>query len=246
MEVHPPEHPIHTWREFFIHMGTITLGLLIAIGLEQSVEWMHRRHERHQLHQDLIEETEANRHRIEVDIQENERMYRLFVAAYRGVKSGAPAQGVLRITLPVSVPHPNLDEVVAPSQTVWDTAKAAGTIRLLPSEEAQVFSRMNYEAERSFDAHDRAGDALRRASVVLDRYDIHPEAGQTFSLPVDARNEVLEALGMSQENLENTLYWLGAYLGACEAVLHHAESVDDMFPYMDRETKKISAEIAAH
>ena len=38
MEVHPPDHAIHSWRDFIIHIATIVVGLLIAIGLEQSVE----------------------------------------------------------------------------------------------------------------------------------------------------------------------------------------------------------------
>ena len=32
MEVHPPEHPIFTWKQFFVHMATVCLGLLIAPG----------------------------------------------------------------------------------------------------------------------------------------------------------------------------------------------------------------------
>ncbi len=38
LDVHPPEHTPHTWRDFFLHIATIVIGLLIAIGLEQSVE----------------------------------------------------------------------------------------------------------------------------------------------------------------------------------------------------------------
>jgi hypothetical protein len=45
MEVHPPEHPIFTWKQFFIHMATVCLGLLTALGLEQTVEYLHHRHE---------------------------------------------------------------------------------------------------------------------------------------------------------------------------------------------------------
>ena len=58
MEVHPPEHGIHSWRDFFVHMGTICLGLLIAIGLEQSAEALHRRHEAQELREDLRHEGE--------------------------------------------------------------------------------------------------------------------------------------------------------------------------------------------
>lgn len=34
MDIHAPEHPIHTWREFGIHIAVVTVGILIAIGLE--------------------------------------------------------------------------------------------------------------------------------------------------------------------------------------------------------------------
>ena len=45
LDVHPPHAPTHTWRDFLIHIATIVIGLLIAIGLEQSVEYLHHRHQ---------------------------------------------------------------------------------------------------------------------------------------------------------------------------------------------------------
>jgi len=60
MEVHPPRHAINNWRDFVLHMATIVLGLLIAISLEQSVEWLHRSEKRRQLQQDLREEMRSN------------------------------------------------------------------------------------------------------------------------------------------------------------------------------------------
>jgi hypothetical protein len=46
LDVHPPHHAVSSWGDFFIHLATITIGLLIAIGLEQTVEAIHHRHER--------------------------------------------------------------------------------------------------------------------------------------------------------------------------------------------------------
>jgi hypothetical protein len=40
LDVHPALHATTTWR-FFIHIATIVIGLLIAIGLEQTVELIH-------------------------------------------------------------------------------------------------------------------------------------------------------------------------------------------------------------
>ena len=45
LDVHPAHHAASSWKEFFIHIATIVLGLLIAVGLEQTVEYFHHRHE---------------------------------------------------------------------------------------------------------------------------------------------------------------------------------------------------------
>ncbi len=41
MEVHPPHQPIHTVRDFLLHIFTITIGLLIALGLEAESAILH-------------------------------------------------------------------------------------------------------------------------------------------------------------------------------------------------------------
>lgn len=58
LDVHPPHEPTHTWTDFFIHISTICVGLLIAIGLEQSVEAIHRHGERSDLVESLQHESE--------------------------------------------------------------------------------------------------------------------------------------------------------------------------------------------
>ncbi len=44
MEIHKPK-AAHSWREFLTEIGTITCGILIALGLEQAVEQVHWRDE---------------------------------------------------------------------------------------------------------------------------------------------------------------------------------------------------------
>ncbi|HMC90816.1 MAG TPA: hypothetical protein VKI45_00010 [Allosphingosinicella sp.] len=53
MEIHRPK-AAHSWREFLIEIGTIVLGILIALGLEQSIEALRERHLAHEA-QDAID-----------------------------------------------------------------------------------------------------------------------------------------------------------------------------------------------
>ncbi len=68
LDVHPPHHSTRTWSDFFIHIATICVGLLIAIGLEQSIEVLHRHHERIALQADLRTEATSNRQIIAHDL----------------------------------------------------------------------------------------------------------------------------------------------------------------------------------
>ena len=69
LEVHPPEHALHTWRDFSLHIATIVVGLLIAIGLEQTVEWFHHRHLVHEAHHNLRTEALVNQQKFVDDEQ---------------------------------------------------------------------------------------------------------------------------------------------------------------------------------
>jgi len=44
LEVHPPHKAFAGIREFLLHLLTITVGLLIAVGIERIVEWRHHEH----------------------------------------------------------------------------------------------------------------------------------------------------------------------------------------------------------
>lgn len=53
LAVHAPIGGIHTWNDFFIHSATFVIGLLIAVGLEQTVEHFHHRHEVSEIRESL-------------------------------------------------------------------------------------------------------------------------------------------------------------------------------------------------
>src|ERR1700758_4350146 len=68
IEVHPPHEKVHSWTQFFIHIAAITIGLLLALALEQTVEYFHHRHQREELEAALQRDGRANREYIQSDI----------------------------------------------------------------------------------------------------------------------------------------------------------------------------------
>jgi len=69
LDVHPPHEAVHTWKDFFLHVGTICVGLLIAIGLEQTVEFFHHRHQLEKAREELRDDVHANRHATELQLE---------------------------------------------------------------------------------------------------------------------------------------------------------------------------------
>jgi hypothetical protein len=78
LDVHPPHKPIESWREFFVHLITITIGLLIALGLEGTVEWMHHLHLVREARTNIRQEIAGNQKQIQKNLlsiqQDEERM----------------------------------------------------------------------------------------------------------------------------------------------------------------------------
>ena len=64
IDVHPPHSGIHGIRDFLVHLFTITVGLLIALGLEGCVERAHHRHLVHEAEQSLRTEIQNNANSI--------------------------------------------------------------------------------------------------------------------------------------------------------------------------------------
>jgi hypothetical protein len=64
MDVHPPHEPIRSWKDFTLHLLTITVGLLMALALEAAVQSLHHRH--------MVKEARANLRR---EMVENQRLY---------------------------------------------------------------------------------------------------------------------------------------------------------------------------
>lgn len=61
LDVHAPHERIHGFRDFLLHLLTITIGLLIALGLEGLVEMRHHHQLREEADSNMRREIEDNR-----------------------------------------------------------------------------------------------------------------------------------------------------------------------------------------
>ena len=92
LDVHAPHQTVHTWKDFLIHIAAITIGLLMALGLESTVEWLHHRHQAQQALELLRQELDQNRKVLEADIAEGDRMelnHRKALAVLHRLRAGS-------------------------------------------------------------------------------------------------------------------------------------------------------------
>jgi hypothetical protein len=134
LDVHPPHEAAHTWKDFFIHIITIVIGLLIAIGLEQTVEFFHHRHQMHAVRERIHDEVLVNQ-RI---LHEDERAAQLIVAH---MDSAMAAVHRIQVHHPAPAEPLNFEfDAQVAYDAAYTNAKESGTLSLMPYEEAAMYS----------------------------------------------------------------------------------------------------------
>lgn len=136
LDVHPPHESVHTWRDFLIHIGTITLGLFIALSLEGFIESMHHRH--------LVVEAREN---IHSEIEENRQQLAQNVDSLQ--KDAARMKQNILIIRQLRdhphTPHATLHFEVAWygfEDAAWHTARDTGALSYMPFNEVQRLSEL--------------------------------------------------------------------------------------------------------
>jgi hypothetical protein len=133
LDVHSPHGAAHTWKDFWIHLGTISIGLLIAIGLEQSVEAIHRLDERHRLEEDLQLEARKNLILMDIDNQYFDATLPWLIQLRNKVEEMRDSGGKVKFDY---LPAPKTSGLFWPDAPYWNTAKESAEVGLLPRDEA--------------------------------------------------------------------------------------------------------------
>jgi hypothetical protein len=123
MDIHKPK-PWRGLREFLKEIGTIVVGVLIALGAEQTVEWLHRQHEVGEAREVLREEMAGDARLAKLRLEETPCMQALLDRAAAWADGGPPPiwrsydLGVLNVSAwdeakTAAVPHMPLKERIA-------------------------------------------------------------------------------------------------------------------------------------
>jgi hypothetical protein len=231
LDVHPPHHPTHGWRDFFIHIATITIGLLIAVGLEQSIEALHRAHERRDLIEAFHAECESNVKSLDSivnNIRANVVFIRQLIVELRDAK---PQAGFISIV----VPDGNLwVSYHTPSRSVWTGAKANAETGLLEDNLAQVYNRVDFEGEKFDSLLADRNHAYQHIFYFRIRTGLDVRSGASLRLSLAQRDEIEDLLAEYAIAQDLRLSFAGEWLGASRAVLDGVQTRDAMLPYVDR------------
>lgn len=140
LDVHPAYHAATTRRDFFIHITTIVLGLLIAIGLEQTVEWVHHRYQLQELHTALREDAEKTVRETPATLQHFQGLAAWYAAREEQVQQSLQDHH----PVPAPPPHPHLlPASPVPLEPAWTAAVASGLVSLLPQDEVKDYTEVD-------------------------------------------------------------------------------------------------------
>jgi hypothetical protein len=146
LDVHAPHEPIHGVKDFLLHLLTISVGLLIAVGIEGMVE-LHREHK-------LVNEARAT---LREEIEDNSKVMEGAVENLKTQKNVMKQN--MRILTRIQVNPKDQDKDGANidadfsnkslKETAWKTAQTTGALGFMPYVEAQKYAEI-YQAQDAF------------------------------------------------------------------------------------------------
>jgi hypothetical protein len=224
LDVHPPHHAASTWRDFFIHIATIVIGLLIAVGLEQTVEAIHHRHERSELRETLHRESEQ--------ILKDSRA----TAAALDYHQDWLAHRIDQVKAAVWQ-HQPLAEPPAyaiavfdyPDDPLWRSAKISGLVERLSSDELNAYSEVELLSVKVDIFYDtwRAAESKR-----LQFEKLYPRSADKTDFTKASAEDLRAYLGLLTAEAEATRTlreWDHNTIGAEETILSGNLRLEDIF-----------------
>jgi hypothetical protein len=136
MDIHAPDHPILSFKEFGVHIAVVTVGILIALGLEGVREVIHDRHlvreARENFHTELSADREHVQHEIPAVKENNDKLLKL-ISDLPALQRDHPDQIAARL---LAIENPGYFFALQS----WPTAMSTGALAHMPVEDIQIYA----------------------------------------------------------------------------------------------------------
>jgi hypothetical protein len=197
LEVHPPNEPVHGWRDFLIHLATITIGLLIALSLEGCVEFWHHRSLVHEAEASMQIEIEANARQLQRaldDVRKEQDFLKKDIAVIKKIIANPKVPDNEDMSLGFRIR--TFDDVS------WKTSQSTGALSYMPYERAReyanIYSAQNEIAEAE---HQAVRDTVLSIAPFLNSKKGDQNPGGEEAVKIVDRLEVLQGQLMFLEDL---------------------------------------------
>jgi len=196
LDVHLPHKAIHGFQEFFIHLFTITVGLLIATQIESCMEWRHHVHVAEEARESLRAEIQKNlndlkgllpglkkwRDQVDTDLALMER-----IQEHPEDMKNQHAKFAISFS------------AVTLSDTAWRTAQSTGALAYMPYEEAQRYTEI-YQAQDALMAmEDKPAEDVAAINGLIAKYNFR--SSHSSRITKAQASAVAEKLGAMQMHL---------------------------------------------
>ncbi|MBV8158983.1 MAG: hypothetical protein JO278_15090, partial [Dyella sp.] len=144
LDVHPLHGRIQGWKDFFIHIATIVVGLLIAVALEQTVEYLHHRHQVAEFEARMHEELESDAKLLDEDIRRQDAYRSYLVEIQTAIKAKLANQAY---KMPPEDDARNHWGYYVPLLIPYRIAQQNGTLAHLDVDRLELYSRLELQQE---------------------------------------------------------------------------------------------------
>jgi hypothetical protein len=225
LDVHPAHHAANSWRDFFVHIATIVLGLIIAVGLEQTVEYFHHRHQLHDVRQGIL--ADANLYLRDVDELRLLNRQRIEDLNTRIQQLQAALSHHQQLVSPIYRPTP-------PTSTVrlgnFSAAKASGLVQLLSEDEITILGDAEVGVAKSEALKELAQEATRKRVAFEQRFQTsYPDGPFDFAAATPVQlNEYLGLLIEERVRRAEYLAYLDEMHGGATAFLKGQRDIEQI------------------
>jgi hypothetical protein len=180
---------MHGFRDFVLHLMTITIGLLIALGLEGTMEWHHHRSLVHEAESGLSGEIARNSKTVgplRQEIQSQQKQLDDDLAVIAQIRAHPnKAHGELSFGFAMH----SFDSVA------WKTAQTTGAFTYMPYDDANTYSNIYGIQDHLFSVEQQVVDDVMRSASF-------PSTQPTGWQPTPAESdELTDRIGMLRMRL---------------------------------------------